>query len=193
MIIIDEQLAAEIGLQQAIMLTKIYAWVEHNSRNGRNMHDGQYWTYNSARAWNLELPFLSVEKIKYALKQLETAEYIRAGRYNAEKYDRTKWYTVTMKGRELIAKCQERSAENVRSPKNHRCISGFSAIDCEKTNNASADFPQCIGGYSLTNTKVTTQNNNNNNNNTKRSLPPQLAAAEEAIKMLENENREKNE
>ena len=42
--------AREYGLNEAVILQNIYYWVDKNATNRRHLHDGRYWTYNSAAA-----------------------------------------------------------------------------------------------------------------------------------------------
>lgn len=92
--IYDNDVAMMLDLNCAAIYSKLKGWVLHNQNNGRNLRDGRYWTYNSMRAWSLELPFLSESQIRYALDKLENAGLIVTGSYNQQPYDRTKWYSV---------------------------------------------------------------------------------------------------
>ena len=48
-LVIRTELAAEIGLNEAIILQQIRYWEGINRDAGRNLKDGYYWTYNSYR------------------------------------------------------------------------------------------------------------------------------------------------
>lgn len=90
--------AVEVGVNAAILLNNIAYWAAVNAANGRNAHDGHYWTYNSVAALQELFPYLSAQKIRGALSKLEDGGYIVTGNYNKSAYDRTKWYAPTEKG-----------------------------------------------------------------------------------------------
>lgn len=96
--IFDVAIATEYGLNAAIVLHHIAYWCEKNAANGRNFHDGNYWTYNSYSAFATLLPYLSERQIKTALDKLIDEGLIVAGCYNTDQRDRTRWYAVTKKG-----------------------------------------------------------------------------------------------
>lgn len=90
----DSELAEKVGVESAVLLQGIMWWTQQNETNGRNCHDGHYWTYNSAKAFALQYSFLSPSQISKRLKALEEGGWILTGNYNPTPYDRTKWYTV---------------------------------------------------------------------------------------------------
>lgn len=98
--------ATQYGLVEAILLNNIYFWVEHNKANCTHFYDGEYWTYNSIKAFLTLFPYLTNKKIRNALDHLEEENIIKSGNYNKSTYDRTKWYTITKKGYSILPKGQ---------------------------------------------------------------------------------------
>ena len=94
--------AKEVGVNAAILLQSIKWWCAKNKANGKNEHDGLYWTYNSVKAWQELYPYLGKSAIDNALKKLEERGYIKTGNYNSTPYDRTKWYAITDEGLRLF-------------------------------------------------------------------------------------------
>ncbi len=88
------EIAKEYGVNAAIIYKNIRFWCDKNKANKKQIHDDNYWTYNSVRAWHELLPYLSEKQIKHAIKLLIDAELIIVGEYNKTKYDRTKWYAI---------------------------------------------------------------------------------------------------
>lgn len=86
--------AKKYGMAEAVLLYNLRYWVEKNTVNNKNFHDGYYWTYNSVKAFTKQFPFLSSGQIERALRNLEKIGCIKSGNYNLTPYDRTKWYTV---------------------------------------------------------------------------------------------------
>lgn len=94
----DVDVAVKYGVDCAVIFQNIGFWVEHNMENGRNYFDGQYWTYNSSKAFETFFPYMSYQKIGRSLTKLEDAGLIASGSYNSSPFDRTKWYTLTEVG-----------------------------------------------------------------------------------------------
>jgi DNA-binding PadR family transcriptional regulator len=90
-------MASKYGIEAAILLHDLTFWVRHNAKNGKNFHDGKYWTYNSIKAFRELYPYMTESAIRRALKMLEEEGLIEVGNYNKSAYDRTKWYAVTEK------------------------------------------------------------------------------------------------
>ena len=82
------------GVEKAIILYNLRFWLEKNRANDKNLHDGYYWTYNSAKAFALLFPYFTASKIHRLLKQMEDDGLVIAGNYNKVAYDRTKWYSL---------------------------------------------------------------------------------------------------
>lgn len=97
----DVDVAAEYGINAAVILYNINFWIEKNEANGANFHDGNYWTYNSVKAFKKQFRYLSEKAINTALKKLEIEGIIVTGNYNNSAYDRTKWYALTDRGKAL--------------------------------------------------------------------------------------------
>ena len=98
------EIAKEYGILEAILLKHIYFWVEKNRANEKHFYDENYWTYNSIKAFNEMFPYASEKRIRNALKKLIDNEIICTGNYNQNHYDRTLWYTLTNKGKNILLK-----------------------------------------------------------------------------------------
>ena len=97
----DIDIAKEYGIPAAILLKHIYYWVEKNRANKKHLIEGEYWTYCSVKAFGELFPYMSAKVIRNGLTKLEDGELIKTGCFNTQFYDRTKWYTLTDKGRTL--------------------------------------------------------------------------------------------
>lgn len=89
------ELAQQYGLDEAIMLHNLAYWVQKNTIDGRNIHDGRAWTYNSQESFREWFPFWTRRQIQRVLKSLEDQQAIIKGNYNVRPMDRTLWYTVS--------------------------------------------------------------------------------------------------
>lgn len=110
-------IAMEIGITNAILIGNIHYWVNHNKQNNINFHEGRYWTYNTQEAYSEQFPYLTRRQIQTALKKLEEEGYIMSDNFNQKKYDRTKWYTLTDKGIDLIISSDRKAIELTQKSK----------------------------------------------------------------------------
>lgn len=90
----DVDTAVEHGVHAAILHQTIVFWVLKNKANGKHLHDGRHWTYNSAKAFTELFPYLSADQIQRNLKKLEEAGLVATGCFNSSPYDRTRWYST---------------------------------------------------------------------------------------------------
>lgn len=94
-IVVDVELATMLGLNEAIVLQQIHYWLGINQKNGTNFKEGRYWTFNSMKKWHDEaFPFLGMDALRRAFKNLEEKGLLITGNFNKKGYDRTKWYTI---------------------------------------------------------------------------------------------------
>lgn len=105
-ILFDARIAEKYSLEEAIVIHKIYGWIKHNAVNGKNYHDGRYWTFNSLSAFAKYFPFWSESKVKRILidlyggsdkKEIEPKheQLLLKGNFNKSSFDRTVWYSFT--------------------------------------------------------------------------------------------------
>lgn len=111
----DANIAKEYGIHCAIIFQNIWHWVKKNEANETNFYDGQYWTYNSIKAFGELFPYLTKKQIENALKKLRDEGLIETGNYNVVRYDRTLWYAVTEKGKSIILNGVNRIPNNSKS------------------------------------------------------------------------------
>lgn len=93
-LIILPKLAVKIGLNESIVLQQIHYWSEINKKANKNLKDDFYWTYNSYKEWQEQLPFFSLKTIQRTIERLEKLNLLVVSNYNKLKIDRTKWYRI---------------------------------------------------------------------------------------------------
>lgn len=94
----------EYGIEEAILIENFVHWIQKNKANNKHYHDGRYWTYNSAKAFAEQYPYMNESKIKRIVAKLVDAEIIMKGNFNDNQYDRTCWYAFTDKGTAIVQK-----------------------------------------------------------------------------------------
>ena len=100
--IFDVEIAREYGVNAAVLLENIGYWIKQNEANEVNFYDGNFWTFNSRRAYRELFPYMSVRQIDTAFQKLINAGLIVTGNYNKLAYDRTLWYALTKKGKCIL-------------------------------------------------------------------------------------------
>lgn len=98
----DIEIATKYGINSAIILQNLAHWIKQNQANQTNFYDGEYWTFNSRRAYKELFPYLSERQINTAFEKLIENDLIKTGNYNKIAYDRTLWYALTQKGKCIL-------------------------------------------------------------------------------------------
>lgn len=112
----DTKAAMVVGVNSAIILKNLAFWVKKNEANEVHFHEGNYWTYNSRKAFQKLFPFWTDSIIKTALKKLEDGGYILVRQFNKDKMNHTNWYTITEKGWLLVPSKEPASTIGQESP-----------------------------------------------------------------------------
>lgn len=163
----DDEIAACIGLNEAIMLNSFDYWVQKNKDNEINFHDGHYWTYNTLEAFKKQFPFWSIRTIKRIIRSLKKNGYISTACYNKPSTDRTSWYTITGKAESLLRK----TAKPVE--KSPLCQNG-TMDSANLTQCIGSDWPNALGqnDFPTNNKKYTNKIYTNKNARAKKLAPP---------------------
>ena len=98
------ELAMIYGVEEAVLIENFVHWIQKNKTNNKHYHDGRYWTYNSAKAFAEQFPYMTESKVKRALSKLVELGVITKGNYNENQYDRTCWYAFTDNGLSIVQK-----------------------------------------------------------------------------------------
>lgn len=100
--IFDTDIAVKYGVNAAVLLQNLGYWIKQNEANETNYYDGNYWTYNSRRAYRELFPYMSERQINTAFQKLIDDGLVVTGNYNKIAYDRTLWYALTQKGKSIL-------------------------------------------------------------------------------------------
>ena len=88
--ILDPDLAAEIGLDEAIIAAYFGVIISHNKRNGTNERDGRTWAYNSIEAIAARYPYWSTKQVRRIMASLIKQNVLVKGHFGG--HDRRTWY-----------------------------------------------------------------------------------------------------
>ena len=139
----DPDIAGKYGVNEAIILNNIAYWVDKNKKNEHNFFEGRYWTYNSAKAFKDQFPYMSVRTIQRVLKHLIDEGLILSGKFNSDTRNRTNYYTLTDYGLSItlnwrVALCQN---GNIGGDKVAECIFKNSTDSNTDINNTVINIP----------------------------------------------------
>lgn len=108
----DVNIAAQFGIPEAVFVHRVYLLVLANEANGRNEHEGRYWTYDSAKAICSNCPYWSPRQVEGIIQRCRDKGLILTAKLSDNSYDRTNWYTVTDLVQSIYAKTGMESREN---------------------------------------------------------------------------------
>lgn len=91
-IVIDDELACVIGINEAIVIQKLNYWLHSKSAK---FIDGRMWIYNTYANWRKDsFPFFSISTIRRTFTNLEKQGLVLTGNFNRAGFDKTKWYSI---------------------------------------------------------------------------------------------------
>ena len=91
-------IAKDAGVSSAIVFQHIAYWIKYNAIHEQNFINGRYWMYDTVANMHQFLNFLSEHTIKRAISKLVETGYLISDELSQDKYNHTKWYTLTDKG-----------------------------------------------------------------------------------------------
>ncbi len=160
----DTEIAEEIGIESAIILSNFTYWIIKNIANNKNIHDGKAWTYNSYEALEKLFSYMKKEKIKRVILALEKADILVSRTdLNKNKFDKTKWYSFG--SNPIVKKLIGDTANSLNSD-------AQSKVQNETPDGAKLHDGECKPAPSIMNNNQrqikNTNNKPNNKNNIKR-------------------------
>jgi hypothetical protein len=84
-------LAAQVGLNEAIVLQQLHYWL----LKSENIHDGHRWVYNTYKQWREDnFLFWSEQTIQRIFTSLEKQGVVVSRRLDARDWNQRKWYRI---------------------------------------------------------------------------------------------------
>lgn len=91
-LLVDQDLATVIGLNEAIVLQQLNYWL--HSKSAKKIND-KWWVYNTYENWKKQnFPFWSIPTVKRTFSSLEKKEVVVSANFNRAGFDKTKWYSI---------------------------------------------------------------------------------------------------
>ncbi len=90
--IVIPELAARIGLNEALILQQLQYWLSETSSG--ISYDGHRWIYNTIGEWQKQFPYFSESTIKRTFSNLKNMGLLYIKQINKRNHDRTNFYTI---------------------------------------------------------------------------------------------------
>lgn len=95
---VSVSLAETIGLNESILLLALKKQIEKRG----TLIEGERWVDITYANWQTLFPFWSISTIKRIVSSLKTTGFIEVKQLRKTQYDRTNWYRLTKKAKEML-------------------------------------------------------------------------------------------
>ena len=107
------EIAGKYGINCALILNTFSFWHRKNIENEKNIYKERVWIRMSVAEMCGVYSYLTSDKIRGAVKKLQDEGLIEVDSFNKNKYDKTKWYSLTNKACEIMRIDQICTSENM--------------------------------------------------------------------------------
>ena len=108
-------------------------WILNNAKSNVNYREGKYWTFMSAKDIHNRLNYFSESKIYHLLNKLIGFNLIISSNFNANPYNRKKWYTLGEKGVQVLKETYHIDFLNLENGIDGKCNSTYHKSEkCKK-------------------------------------------------------------
>lgn len=134
------ELAAKIGLREAIVLQHLYWWHQQNSAREEMNIDGRVWFYLTPAQVAEVFPYLSANAVRNILNELIEEGYLVKDHKGEgqQKFNRTNWYALTICALDLF------HLTILSNGDDKNCKSIVNNKDNNKVNNLTSPTPSVI-------------------------------------------------
>ncbi len=88
----DTGMAKKFGIREAIVIQHFQYWIGLNKKLNKNFREGRYWTYQSRKAIQAHLDYMSEKEIRCVCEELVLKGVLIVGNFNKKSIDKTLWY-----------------------------------------------------------------------------------------------------
>jgi len=104
----DIDLAAEYGVEEAILIHHFQHWISLNRKRKKNFHEGRTWSYQTIQEIADHFPYWTLDEVRNLIERLcgghcrfskskkkDFHPVLKKGNFNKRKMDKTSWYAFT--------------------------------------------------------------------------------------------------
>lgn len=163
----DVSLAAQYGVEEAILIHHFQYWIQHNKNQSRNFLNNRTWMYQTREEIAAHFPYLSFKTVRRICEQLVSKGVLITGNFNKKGFDKTLWYAF--REEEKFINSYENSNNFYEGPNGH----------IEKPERAFGDAQT---GTPIPNTKTYSKTNSSSNAGVRATPPTQPSDPEKEQK-----------
>ncbi|EKN4181127.1 hypothetical protein [Yersinia ruckeri] len=152
-LVVNPELAARIGLNEAIVLQQINYWLTET--NSGIEQDGFQWVYNTHKEWVKQFPFWSIDTVKRTLLSLEKLGCVRVEQLAKAQRDMTNYYTINYECDALNSESKLPQSNGANCPDGDSNLPPSNGADCPHLKRA--DCPDVHTEITKTTTETTTE------------------------------------
>ncbi|HEN3632622.1 TPA: hypothetical protein U5E30_001172 [Yersinia enterocolitica] len=152
-LVINPELAARIGLNEAIVLQQINYWLTET--NSGIEQEGIQWVYNTHKEWVKQFPFWSIDTVKRTLLTLEKLGCVRVEQLAKAQRDMTNYYTINYECDALNSDSKLPQSKGADCPDGDSNLPPSISADCPHLK--GADCPDVHTEITETTTEITTE------------------------------------
>lgn len=142
-LIVNPELAALIGLNEAIVLQQVHYWLKDTSAGVEIK--GQRWIYNTAKEWLKQFPFWSESTIKRAIASLEDMGLLEVEQQGKKKRDMTNYFTINYDSELLTSESPTKPAKQAKKVRKHPSIQNDEMDVVNLNSSISSDCADATG------------------------------------------------
>lgn len=129
----NTDVAKQYGVDISVLFHLLVFWILNNAKSNVNYHEGKYWTFMSAKDIHNRLNYFSERKIYHLLNKLIGFNLIISSNFNANPYNRKKWYTLGEKGVQVLKETYHIDFLNLENGIDGKCNSTYHKSEkCKK-------------------------------------------------------------
>ena len=151
------ELAQLVGVEKALLLGRVWLYIDYHKRNGTNLKDDKFWMYDSSTALAEVYPYMTPQSIRRRMVELENDGWIISGNYNKKSNDLTKWYALGPVFNSWI-KDGNKAAQNERANIKDANLIGITPAQNEQANEKLDFIPAQIEQTAAQNEQSIAQN-----------------------------------
>ncbi|UZV40779.1 hypothetical protein 12Stean4476_00017 [Erwinia phage Stean] len=154
-LVINPELAARIGLNEAIVLQQLNYWLTETESGIE--HDGRRWVYNTHDQWANQFPFWSVDTVKRALTTLTRKGIVITEKLQKSQRNHTNFYSIEFEHPALLEEGKLPSSKRAKvTPSEEGKLHPSNGADCPDVKRA--DCPVLLTEITTeTTTEITTE------------------------------------
>ena len=108
------EVAKEYGVNVATMLNHFSFWYLKNKADNVNFLKGDYWVRMKAKQMQQYYPYFTERQLRHLIDKMIDLKLLKQDEFNDKKNDRTKWYCLTKKSKNILAISTDKNVSNIK-------------------------------------------------------------------------------